>query len=235
MNRTSLAVLTGRAFSLVGRHWIAFAAVAVIAIVAEWFVYRKSSIPEFFLPANILISAIVDAIVLGIAKGDVDGWNPSQTWERILERSWAVIIIAFVSWFVTVYGLQLLRFGGLLDRFFAIPILLIAASIVFAEAIAIAVDEEMWWFIIARSLGTSIRTSWTGSTLARAIAIFALGLLPFNLAALIAAAVTHGDPTTPSFWTDVPLGIVWSIPLDVLTVLAYFDATGYEPKRTCGE
>ncbi len=153
----------------------------------------------------------------------------------MLDRLWAVVIVDFIVTFVSYTGLGVLSVGDLVDRVIAIPILLIAAATVFAEAIAVVIDGEQWWFLVVCAIGTSVRTSWNGSTLWRAIVLFALQFVPITVGGAVASASAQHHVTVTSFWTDVPLGILYSIPLDALIVLAFFDATGYEPKRTCGE
>jgi hypothetical protein len=111
----------------------------------------------------------------------------------------------------------------------------VAVGLIFAEPIAVVADEEHWWFLPVRSLGTSIRTVWSGRTLWRAIVLFVLQFVPVIVNAAASAILERNHIAIASFWTDVPLGILYSIPLDVLIVLAFFDASGYEPKRTCGE
>ena len=69
----------------------------------------------------------------------------------------------------------------------------------------------------------------------RVIVLFALQFVPLAISSVIAHPSARSTVTTSSFWSDVPLGIIYSIPLDALIVLAFFDASGYEPKRTCGE
>lgn len=146
-----------------------------------------------------------------------------------------MLVVDFIVTFVTLDGIAILAQGDLLDRIIAIPILLIAAATVFAEAVAVVVDGEQWWFLVVRAIGTSIRTSWSGSTLWRAIVLFALQFVPMAAGIALTKASAQLHITITSFWTDVPLGILFAIPLDALIVLAFFDASGYEPNRTCGE
>jgi hypothetical protein len=235
VNTTSFAILAGRALTLVARHRFLYAFVAAAAMAIEWCIYRFFNRPPVIMTSGIVVSAVVDSIVFAQSKGDVDGWSGREVWARTLERLWAVVIVSFVFTFVTTYGFFLLAGGDLIDRILAIPILLIATAIIFAEAVAVVTDEDQWWFLVVRAIGTSIRTSLTGATMGRALALFGLALLPDAAVALIAPAFTHGHVPESSFWTDVPLGIVFSIPLDVLIVLAFFDASGYESNRTCGE
>ncbi|MBV8638786.1 MAG: hypothetical protein JO322_11955 [Candidatus Eremiobacteraeota bacterium] len=201
----------------------------------QWFVYHQTNAPAVIFTSGIVVDAVLTTIVSAQAKGDIDGATSAQVWTRVLDRLWAVVIVDFIVTFVSFAGIEILSGGDLGDRIIAIPILLIAAATVFSEAIAVVVDGEQWWFLVVRAIGTSVRTSWSGSTLWRAIVLFAMQFVPTAVSALITSSSTQHHVTVTSFWTDVPLGIVYSIPLDALIVLAFFDASGYEPKRTCGE
>lgn len=185
--------------------------------------------------AGIVLDAVLTTIVCAQAKGDIDGSPAAGVWSRVLDRLWAVVIVDFIVTFVSFAGVEILSAGDIGDRIIAIPILLIAAATIYSESIAVVVDDEQWWFLVVRAIGTSVRTSWTGSNLWRAIVLFALQFVPSAVSAVVASASAQHHVTVTSFWTDVPLGIVYSIPLDALIVLAFFDASGYEPKRTCGE
>ncbi len=213
-----------------------YAGLAAVAIAVQWIVYHQTKAPAVLFTSSIVVDAVIATIVFAQAKGDIDGANTGDVWSRVLDRLWAVVIVDFITSYVGIVGVASLAAGDLADRIIAIPILLIAAATVFAEPIAAVVDGEQWWFLVVRAIGLSVRTSLRGSTLWRAIALFALGLVPTAVSALIVNASTHNHgTTTTSFWSDVPLGIIYSIPLDALIVLAFFDASGYEPKRTCGE
>jgi hypothetical protein len=233
VNTTSFAVLIGRALTLVRRRAFFFAAVAAIAILVDWIVYQIAHAPAVLFTASIVVGAAVDTIAIARVKADVD--ETGEVWPRVLERLWAVVIVNFIASYVMLYGYTLLISGDTTERFLSIPILLLAAGVVFAESVAVVTDEDHWRFLVVRAIGTSIRTAWSGSTLWRAIVLLFLQFVPAVLGAALAAAFTRNHQTLPSFWSDVPLGILFAIPLDVLIVLAFFDASGYVPKRTCGE
>lgn len=212
-----------------------YAGLAILSIAALWFVYRLTAAPAKILTSSILVDAAIATIVFAQAKGDIDGASPAEVWSRVLERLWAVVIVDFIVSFVSIVGTGYLVQGDLADRIVAIPILLIGAGTVFAETVAVVVDGDPWWFLVVRAIGTSIRTSLSGSTLWRAIVLFALQFVPMAVSTLLTNATAQHHVRITSFWSDVPLGILFTIPLDALIVLAFFDATGYEPKRTCDE
>lgn len=212
-----------------------YAGLAAIAIGLQWLIYRETNAPAVLFTSGIVVDAVLTTIVSAQAKGDIDGSTAAAVWSRVLERLWAVVIVDFIVSFVGWAGVLTLSAGDIVNRIIAIPILLIAAATVFSESIAVVVDDEQWWFLVVRAIGTSVRTSLAGSNLRRAIVLFALQFVPTAVSALVSSASAQHHVTVTSFWRDVPLGIVYSIPLDALIVLAFFDASGYEPKRTCGE
>jgi hypothetical protein len=213
-----------------------YAGLSAVAIAVQWIIYHQTKEPSILFTSGIVIDAVLATIVCAQAKGDIDGSTARDVWLRVLDRLWAVVIVDFITSIVAILGVLVLTENAPNSRLVAIPILLLAASTVFSDAIAVVLDGEHWWFLVVRAIGTSVRTSWSGSTLWRAIVLFALQFVPTAVSTLIANGSAQSHPTAASsFWSDVPLGIVYSIPLDALIVLAFFDASGYEPKRTCGE
>ncbi len=212
-----------------------YAGLAILAIALQWVIYQIKNEPAIVFTSGIVIDAVIATIVFAQAKGDVDGLNARDVWSRVLDRLWAVVIVDFITTFVSLVGIGSLAAGDIIDRIVAIPILLIAAATVFSEPIAVVVDGDQWWFLVVRAIGTSIRTAWSGTTYGRAIVLFALQFVPMAAGEVVTTVSAQHHITIASFWRDVPLGILFAIPLDALIVLAFFDASGYEPKRTCGE
>lgn len=233
LNATPLFVLTGRALVLVARHAVFYAAVATAAIALEWVLFRFVRDVGAIDAATIVIGAAVDAAVLARTKADVDGTgNP---WARAFERFWAVVIANFASVFLTEYGIALAAAPQIGTRLLGVAVLPFAAATIFAEAIAVTTDDERWWFLPLHALGASLRTAWTGATMWRVLALFAVSLVPTVIAAAIEPLLRMHHLALASFWSSVPLGILVSIPLDVLIVLALFDAWGYAPNPSCDE
>ena len=212
-----------------------YAALSAVAICVEWLIYRATGAQGLLLASGVVIGAVVDAVVIASVQSDIDGTSAQEMWSRVLERLWAVVIVNFIFSFISFFGVELAAAGDLMDRILSIPVLLIGVGTVFAEVVAVVSDEDPWWFLVVRAFGSSIRTAWTGNTLWRAIVLFLLQFVPFIVGSTLEPALTHNHVAIASFWSNVPLGILFSIPLDVLIVLAFFDASGYEPKRTCGE
>jgi NADH:ubiquinone oxidoreductase subunit 6 (subunit J) len=101
---------------LLRRHLPLYAVVAAFAILAEWLVYRVSQAPAVTFASSIVIGAVVDAIVFAQVKDDLDGTGSRETWSRVLERLWAVVVANFVATYVTVFGISAAAAGDLTDR-----------------------------------------------------------------------------------------------------------------------
>lgn len=212
-----------------------YAGAAVLVVGLQWYVYR--SFPHndaVALTSALIMGSALDAVVLVRTKADVDG-HARTPWEHVLERLWAILIVNFIFTFMTMSGLGLLLASDIITRLLGMLTLLFAIAMVFAEAIAAVGDEERWWFLVIAAVGESIRTAWRGSNLWFAGALFAAQLLPVALGNALQPLLTLHHVPDASFWSNVPVGILLAIPLDVVIVLAYLQMTGYEPKLPCGE
>ncbi len=185
---------------------------------------------------SIVAGALLDAIVLAYTKVDVDGSDATNPWSIVLERLWVVVIANFIFTFVTEIAIELVATGSLGARILGAFTLPLAAAMVFAECIAVVSDDERWWWLPVASVGGSLRTSWqSAANMSRAIVLFALQLLPIGISGALEPLLKSAHVPLASFWSEVPLGILLTIPLDVLIVLAFFDASGYSRKSTVDE
>lgn len=215
-----------------------FAAVSVLAVALEAAIVYAWHVP--FLQAqtfaSLTVGGLLDAAIIAITRADFDGAPMIAAFWRWLERSWAVVIVGFVYFFIGVSGYSLLLAGTLPDRIFSVVLLLFAACLVFCETVAVTIEDERWWMLVPQALGISTRVSLTGSMLWRSILLFVvIQIVPgLGISALSdvlnKAHVAHAD-----LWATVPLEVLWTVPFYVLTVLMFFDAIGYEPNRSCDE
>ncbi len=213
------------------RNAVLYLATAAFAVLAGYLVVALWPAKEAFSIASTVLGALVSAVVYATTFAEFRGMTARERWLRVLDRSWAVIIIEFLTAILAATAIAQLGAGTLADEVVAIPILLVTVSLFFADVDAVINDDERWWMIVPTALARSLRTTWSGGTLRRAILLFALAIAagaafswiePF----LIAHHVKHA-----SFWANVPLGIIATIPLNVLSALVYLDAIGYERKE----
>ena len=185
--------------------------------------------------ASFTIGAFADGVVIAIARASIDEAPLGSAFARILERSWAVLVVNFIVSYLVGYGVQALTEGDIVYRIIAIPILLIAISLIFSEVVAVVIDDERWWMLIPHALGGSARVAWTGSMLWVALGLFSLQILPSLFEAGLAALLTKAHVAQAAFWSTLPVDIIWAIPINVLTTVVFLNAIGYEPKRPCSE
>ncbi len=187
------------------------------------------------LLVGLIGGAVADTLVIALTLATFEGASVSAGLSRALERAWAVIVINFVVTYIFAEGAGAVGAGNIVDRILGIILLLFAASLIFAEVVAVTIDDERWWMLVPASLGTSVRIALTGAVMWRVLALFALAVFPAFLESGLNDAMTKAHVTHPDFWSSFPLAIVWSVPLNVLTTLVFFDVTGYEPKPPSDE
>ena len=185
--------------------------------------------------ATFTVGASFNAYVIAMTQGEVDGAPMGAILGRVLERSWAVLIVNFVFLYIEVYAFVLLTQGDILDRILSVPLMLIAASLIFAQTVAVTIDDERWWMLIPQAFGASSRVAWSGAMMWRALALFAIQVAPQFGDSALTGILTRAHVAQADFWANVPLDTIWAIPMNVLITLVFFDAIGYEPKRSCGE
>jgi hypothetical protein len=190
---------------------------------------------EAFLLVGLIGGAVVDTLIIAITLATFAGGGIRAALSRALERAWAVIIIFFAVSYIQSVATYTLAAGNIIDRILAIILLLFAASLIFAEVIAVTIDDERWWMLVPAAFGTSVRVTWSGSLMWRALALFALNLVPDFLASSLGSAMAKAHLPQAEFWSTFPLHIIWSVPFNVLITLVLFDVTGYEPKHPCDE
>jgi hypothetical protein len=210
---TSVAVIGAEALIVFNWHTNAGIAVLIASFVVE----------PFFI-------AIVTAFTYADVRGD---FSAQATWLRVLERSWAVLIIGLLVDLVAIIGFQSIGAADVFDKLLGAGVIIIAVSLVFADVHATVVDDaEPWWFLVPRSLGASIAVAWQGIAFARALITFMLRvLLPSLLAVLVQNLLEARHAPAPLFWANAVSVLLLLPPVQAFCTLVYLDAIGYEPKH----
>ncbi len=232
----SLFVLLGRSFRSVARHAALYALTGFVVIGAEALIvfnwHPKPPIAENI--AIIIIEPFFVAIVNAFTYADVRGdLSTGATWSRVLERSWAVLIIDVLCWLVALIGFQSIASTGIFDKLLGAGVTIVAVSLIFADVHATVVDDaEPWWLLVPRSLAASMAVAWQGVAFARALIVFALVvLLPNLLAILLQSALAARHVPAPSFWANAA-SVLLLLPLvQAFCTQVYLDAIGHEPNR----
>lgn len=214
---------------------LALGAAVTIALEAVVVFLWRAPVSVTLTFATLTVGALFDAYVIAITQGEVDGAPIEAILARVIERCWAVLIVNFVFFYIASYGFALLIQGDIMDRILSIPLLLIAASLIFSETVTVTIDDERWWMLIPQAFGASSRVAWTGAMMWRVLALFALQIIPAFGQDVLTGILTKAHVAQPEFWASAPLEAIWAIPMNVLVTLVFFDAIGYEPKRSCGE
>ena len=182
-------------------YLIASAVVIAIqaAIVMNW--HAPPALPAASILTEPFFTAIVTAFAYADLRGDFEG---PQVWLRVLERSWAVVIIALLFNLVAGLGLESLLAPDLLDRVLGTGVIIVAVSFVFADVHAIVADDaEPWWWLLPRSFGASMAAAWQGASFARALIVFALGdILPWLLSAAMQNALEDRHVAFAALWAN---------------------------------
>ena len=235
MTLSPLRVLAVRALSSVARHAlfyivIVLATIACFALVtAAW----HSPAAEPFVDFTAV--PLLDTIVITIALADLRGTrSPAAVWSRVLERTWATILLTVAANFIAWEGIASLV-GGFVDKLYAIFFLLVSATIVYAPVVAVVDDETPWWMLVWRAFGASVRTAIGGANFARALMLFILQFLPVLIGAALQAQLAAHHVARAEFWGNVPIGMLLEPPLVALVAFTYFDAAGMPPSDACSE
>jgi hypothetical protein len=173
-----------------------------------------------------IVLPILTTLVYGFVAADA-GAEPvaaSIVWERVLERSWAVVVIDFAVSYVTALGLAGSTSSSALDLIAGLSAFGLSVLFVFADASA-AVDADLGVLtVIPYGFVRSVQAAWQRPVLPRALAIFSLQLLVAALQIALNALLQHARVPDALFWSEIPLLTLLVPPLSALTVLVYLDA-----------
>jgi hypothetical protein len=209
-------------------------AVAVIGVEALIVFDWHTKVPLADEVAEAIIEPFFVAIVTAFTYADVRGdLSPGATWLRVLERSWAVLIIGLLTFLISEIGFASISAADAFDKLLGAAVIIIAVSLVFADVHATVIDDaDPWWFLVPRSLGVSIAVAWQGVAFARALIAFMLrALLPSLLAALVFSILQTRHVTESFFWANAVSVLLLLAPVQAFCTLVYLDAIGYEPKH----
>lgn len=185
--------------------------------------------------ADVIVEPFLATLVTAFTYADVrEDLSVRATWLRVLERSWAVLIIDLLLQLIGVLGLGSIAATDLIDKLLGVGVLIIAISFVFADVHATVVeDAEPWWLLVPRSLGVSMAVAWQGITFARALIVFGISV-PFAqlFNALIQAAFNAQHLPAAFFWGNVLSTVLLLPPVQAFCTYVYLDAIGHEPESS---
>ncbi|MGB6987212.1 MAG: hypothetical protein WBD74_14670 [Candidatus Aquilonibacter sp.] len=214
-----------------------YALTAVVVIAAEALIvfnwHPKAPLAEYV--ASVIIEPFFVAIVTAFTYADVRGdLSVGATWSRVLERSWAVLIIGLLVQLITAIGFQSISATDVFDKLLGAGVIIVAVSLIFADVYATVVDDaEPWWLLVPRSLGASMAITWRGVAFARALIVFMMAaLLPELLTIMVQNVLAARHVPASLFWANA-VSVLLLLPLvQAFCTLVYLDAIGYEPNRS---
>lgn len=229
--------MTARTLRSVARHAALYliAGLAVVALEAL-IVFNWHANPVMTTTiASVIVEPFFVTIVNAFTYADVrEDLTLAAIWLRVLERSWAVLLIDLLGTLIVIVGLQSIYTADLLQRLLGTVVVVVAISFIFADVAATVVDDaEPWWLLVPRSLGASVATAWRGTTFTRALLLFAVGTLLRLVITTIAQSALDAR--------HVPQSLVWANAIPVVLLLplvqafctyVYLDAIGHESRRS---
>jgi hypothetical protein len=237
VTRAPIGTVLRRTGSSLVRHGGFYALVTAAAVGASWLIARAVPGPETIGVdvATSVVSPIFNAIVIATSLADWNGIKDARgTWSRILDRSWALIVIDFLLTVLQVYDITFSR-GDLVDFLLAIPLFVMVAATCFAEVVAVADDDSPWWWIPVRSFGASAIAAFSPGMFVRAASLGALQIAVSLAIELAADVLTQQKVGQALFWSAIVLGMLTLPPIQALVTFTYLDAAGGESKRSCDE
>lgn len=173
-----------------------------------------------------IVLPILTTLVYGFVAADArpEPAAASSVWERVLERSWAVIVIDFVVSYVTALGLAGSTSPNALDLIAGLSAFALSVLFVFADASATVDGDVGVLTVIPYGFVRSVQAAWRRPVLPRALAIFSIQLLVAAVQIALGALLQRGHVADALFWSEIPLLTVVVPPLSALTVLVYLDA-----------
>lgn len=233
----SLSVLIGRSFRSLRRHSGLYAITAIVVVAAEGLVVFNWHVAGTtpLLIASAVIEPFFVAIVTAFTYADARGDLPAAaTWARVLERSWAVLLIGFLLDLIVAIGIEAISANDIVDMLLGAGVTIIAVSLIFADVYATVVDDaEPWWLLVPRSLAASMAVAWQRVVFARALIVFmAGGIVPALLRNLIDNLLQAHHVPAALYWANAVSTVLLLPVVQAFCTLAYLDAIGYESNRS---
>jgi hypothetical protein len=213
----------------VWRRFFLYAAGVLVVVGLEALVVFVWRVQYGIVYSGFVIPPLLTTLVYAFVWADVAETPPSAaaTWERVLERSWAVIVIDLVLSIVQIAGVEGVQTGDPLQVMSGIALLIASAALIFADTSATVDDMPVWW-TLPGAFWRGARAVRNGPVFLRAVAIVALGLLAYELQAAVFEWMKDAHISNAEFWSQIPIEAVTIPPIAALTALVYRDATAIQ-------
>jgi hypothetical protein len=202
-----------------------YAVATACVILIQWLVVFPFHVPFGYQYSTVVLLPLLTTLVYAFSWADSDE-SPqpaTSTWERVLERSWAVIVLDLAVGLIQGTGIASIAAADPIDVSIGIVVLVVSAPLVFADTSA-TVDEMPVWWLLPGALWRGVRAA-RGAVYVRAIALVALGLLVQLVQKPLFDWMQSAHVANAEFWSQVPLNAITVAPIGALTALIYRDAT----------
>jgi len=214
-----------RSIALLWRRFPLYTGATALIVALQALVVFVWRVPYGIVYSSFVFPPLLTTLVYAFVWADTGSEAPpaGSIWERVLERSWAVIVVDLGVTFVQSSGVAGIQSGDPLAIASGVAVLIVSAPLIFVDTSATVDDMPVWW-ILPGAFWHGLRTVRSGTAFLRAIAIVALGLLVLLAEGQLLDWMLSAHVANAAFWAEVPLVAVTIPPLAALTALVYRDA-----------
>ncbi|HEY5258063.1 MAG TPA: hypothetical protein VIJ12_06745 [Candidatus Baltobacteraceae bacterium] len=226
--------LVARAVRLCARRWAFYLAAAAVAfgLQAAFLLVRGLHYPEII--GGLIVGPLLALVVFAFAGCDATGEQvlPAARWGRVLERSWAVIVIDLVSAALTLLAIDVgssdpgwIVLGALAYGLLALTI--------FADVNAALEPNLSAWWLIPRSFQRSAQLATQRHNVFLTLTLLATYIL-VDLGTIVLSEGFAAMHPPASDWWLIGLETVVSVPYAALVLMVYFECLAREKAAANG-
>jgi hypothetical protein len=226
-----------RAFRLCARRWWFYLAAAVVAIGLQTAFLGIHALRDPIIVAVTIVSPILILIVYVFVGADATGQEVplGARWERIFERSWAIIVIDLVTSILTGYaigGLSTLDASSLLVGVIAYALVMLT---IYADINAALEPKFSALRLIPNAFLRSATLAMHRWNIFLTLTLVATSMVLSILPVLFATWLTRMHVANADFWALIPLQTLLQVPFAALVVVVYFECVAREKAAATGD
>jgi hypothetical protein len=234
---TPFGALVVRAFRLCARRWWFYLAAAVVAIGLQTALLAIHSLREPIVVAVTIVMPILSLVVYVFVGTDATGQEVPRgaRWERIFERSWAVIVIDVVITILlssAIAGLSTPDATGLLIGVLAYALVMLT---IYADVNAALEPKVSALWLVPNAFRRSASLALHRFNIYLTLALVATDMVVSILPQLFASWLASMHVANADFWALIPLQTLLQVPFAALVVVVYFECTGREKTAATGD
>lgn len=232
MQPASFGALIALAFRLCLRRWWFYLLVALVATIAETAMLTIHVLRDPYDVAIFVVIPVVALIVYVFAATDATGEEASRAtrWERILERSWAVIFLQIVQAFVmqtTIAGLLSAETVVLALIGYAVVVL-----IVYADVNAALEPKVSTLWLIPNGFRRSATLATRRTTVYLTLALVSTSILASVAPQLLYAWLASLHVVGAQYLAIIPFQTLLAVPYSALAVVVYLECLSRDKAAT---